>query len=219
MVLRRAGCFDEVSGVLLKPQGGEELVKWLAAVNEGLTIIGLTVATSQYGHIRNAKDGAEAWRALADIYEKDSRATRISLKRQIYGYKHSPTAPIQDYISGITGLAARLQTIKINLTETDITDILIFNLDESYSSIAASLTATKGTLSVADVTSALIDEEGRRVGNGSIKDPKDEAFSAQTQKGFRCFNCGKLGHKARNCRAPKKETNAAMNGYDSDGVW
>src|SRR5207244_324172 len=65
----------------------------------------------KYGHIQAAKDGAEAWKALADIYEKDSQATRISLKRQIYGYKHVATTPIQDYISGITGLAARLKSI------------------------------------------------------------------------------------------------------------
>jgi hypothetical protein len=225
MVLRRAGCWGQVTGIVTKPTGGDELKEWEKMVNDGLTFIGLTVATNQYGHIRDAANGAEAWTALASIYEKDSRATRISLKRQFYGFKHVPTAPIQEYISGITALASRLKSIKVTLTDADITDVLIFNLDESYSSLAATLTATKGDFSIADVTGAIIDEEGRKIGNGSCdQNPGDLAMHA-AQKSFKCFQCGKPGHMAKNCQEKKEcpSCSSAMHAEASDedeaGVW
>ena len=231
MVFRRAGCWDAVSQITEESKKNED---WKKAVDEALTYIGLTVLPSQYGHIRTSKDGADAWRALADIYEKNSRATRISLKRQFYGFQHDINDSIQSYISGISSLAARIEALGITLSPTDITDVLIFNLDETYSNIAATLTATKEELSVADVTGALIDEEGRRSGSGDLKekekDAKDVALYGRAQKpiqSIRCFNCGKLGHLARNCRNPKKddEKNSANAAYtvfredDEDGVW
>ena len=71
MVFCQAGCWDAVGTM-------EEMKKnndWKKAVDEALTYIGLTVSPGQYGYIRTAKDGAEAWKALADIYEKNSHTT------------------------------------------------------------------------------------------------------------------------------------------------
>ena len=60
------------------------------------------------------------------------------------------------------------------------TNILIFNLNETYSNIAATFTATKDELSIADVTGTLIDEEGRQSGSGDQKekDVKDVVLYA-----------------------------------------
>lgn len=230
MVLRRAGSYDIVTGTTLETS--ENSKDWKAMAEEGLTIIGLTVTPGQYSHIRDCKNGPEAWKALAAIYEKDSRATRISLKRQIYGFRHDPDAPMQEYITAITNLAARLGSLSKDntLTPTEITDILIFNLHESYSNIAATLTATKGELSVADVTGALLDEEGRQAGSVLIgpsnyrrRGEMEVAYAANGGREFKCFNCGKTGHIARNCRSSKKreedEAKAAWEYDDYDDIW
>ncbi|PBK60562.1 hypothetical protein ARMSODRAFT_868045, partial [Armillaria solidipes] len=63
----------------------------------------------------------------------------IALKRQFYGFNHDAEAPIHTYVSGIMSLAGRLKAIGVKLEDIDIVDVLIFNLDESWSSIAASL--------------------------------------------------------------------------------
>lgn len=41
-------------------------------------------------------------------------------------------------------------------------NVLVFNLDESYSDITATLITTKEELSLPDVTGALVNKEGRR---------------------------------------------------------
>jgi len=67
---------------------------------------------------------------------------------------------IQNFITGILDLSTQLRGIGIKLLEDDIIDVIIFNLHESWSSFAASLTTSQFALIVADMTSMLIDEEG-----------------------------------------------------------
>ncbi|RDB30589.1 hypothetical protein Hypma_005709 [Hypsizygus marmoreus] len=135
-----------ISGTATKPRSDAR--DWEKKAQEELTIIGLTIALNQYGHIRNVKNGVEAWKALKNVYEKNF-------------YVHDKNGSIQKYISGITALTSRLITIRVKLDNEDITNVLIFNLHESYSSIAASLTAAKGKITIADVTGTLLEEEAQ----------------------------------------------------------
>jgi hypothetical protein len=141
MLLRRAKCWNIISETTEEDKRDEA---WKKAAEEALTSIGLTIQPSQYGHIWAAKDGTEAGKALADVYKKNSHTTHIALKQQFYGYHHDTNNTIQSYISRITSLAAHIKSIGMTLPTTDITDVLIFNLDESYSNIASTLTVVMG---------------------------------------------------------------------------
>ena len=79
MVLRKARCWDIVSGKKDRPKTRSDDGKWEIAAEEGLTYIGLTIDQSQYTHIHDCEDGPTTWKALANIYEKNSCATCISL--------------------------------------------------------------------------------------------------------------------------------------------
>ena len=68
------GCWDVVSGKTAKPESGAT-DNWAKKAEEGLTVIGLTVEPSEYTYIWDCANGAEAWKALKDTYEKNSRAT------------------------------------------------------------------------------------------------------------------------------------------------
>jgi len=216
MLFRGRGCHDVATGVLTRDAASDK-ADWDKLAQEAFVIIGLTVDPSQYTYIRKktVTNGPEAWKALQDVYEKNSRANRISLKHAFYGFTHDINRPIQDYITGVTTAASRLTAIGIDLTDEDISDVLIFNLDASYANIAGALTATRGTLTVADVTGALLDEEARR-GGFQADDPLDPdvAMQASTARGppnrgkrirdtdrrtLTCYSCGKKGHVAYDC--------------------
>jgi len=65
---------------------------------------------------------------------------------------------ISAYVNSITDLARKLNAIGVSLSDQEITDVLIFNLDNEYSSIAASLITSKEELTTTDVKSAFLEE-------------------------------------------------------------
>ena len=114
-----------------------------------------------------------------------------------------------EYISDITNLAAQLKSLKVTLTDTDIVDVLIFNLHESWGSIASSLTVATGELKISDVTGALMDEEGRR-GGPPVSDSDSPAFAMYSKLRERnrpkqriCFRCQRPGHMQDQCHAKR----------------
>jgi hypothetical protein len=98
----------------------------------------------------------------------------------------------------ITELASRLTGIGINLDDEDITDVMIFNLDSSYSSIASTLMASKEELKVSDVASTLFEEEQRK---GGPPDRGSRSVALTGRDSRACFRCGRRRHRMADCNA------------------
>lgn len=221
MVLRRAGSWDVIAEVQPeRPTTREAQKEWDRKLEDVLTAIGLTVDPSQYQYISDAVDGADAWKKLKKVYEKNSRANRIALMRQFYNAPHDPDQPITEYINSIIKVASRLKAIGLKIEDSTIIDVLIMNLHESWSNIATALSAATDELNVVtDVTGTLIDEEGRRK---AINDPaatSDHAMISRSGKfhpNVTCYTCGKKGHIARRCQEKKEKEKETVANVASD---
>jgi len=180
MLLCARDSWDIVLGIEPRPKDVKDAADWDRKAQDGLMVIGLTMEPSQYTYIRDSPDDPKAWKALKDAYEKNSRATCISLKRQFYGFEHKAKEPMQKYVNGILELAGKLKAIRVALSDKEITDVLIFNLDQDFSNIASMLTASHEELKISDITGALLEEEGRR--GGPPDNPIDIATSLYTSQ-------------------------------------
>ncbi|CDO74294.1 hypothetical protein BN946_scf184802.g2 [Trametes cinnabarina] len=224
MVMRHTGCYGVATGTEERLTTREKQERWDLQAENAFTIIGLSIKPDQYEYIWDAKTGPAAWAALRAIYEKNSRANRIALKREFYITRHDLNAPIHEYTNRIMALANRLKAIGVTLKDKDIVDVLIFNLDPSWASIASSLSALPGDLKLADVISTLVDEEARRAPETAIPGPTEDTALYTRSRRFRaanapqcvkCYICGKPGHISHNC--PKRQDQAHVtNDSNSD---
>jgi hypothetical protein len=209
MYLRLRGCWKVLDGITQK----EEIKDYDARSEEALTIIGLTVHPSQYSIIRDCKDGPSAWKALAETYEKPSRANRLALKRQLYTYtQDEESQTVQIYIRTILDLVDKLRNIGVKMDDDDVVDVLLMNAHLRFHSVVTSL-STNEHLTSKQVAGALLDEESRQ-NNGALisGDPNVAMFGQQrTVKGRirkrTCYHCGKEGHMSWECPDKKKDGN------------
>jgi hypothetical protein len=214
MALRHQGVFGVATGSETRPSIAAEAEKWDTKDEKALSIIGLTVETSQYVHIRSCTKSADAWQAFKDLYEKNSQANRITLKRAFYTFKHDPERPIRDFINGIMTLTNQLKALGVSLSDEDVIDVIIYALHSDWSNIAGTLTASQATLRLADVVSGLVDEEARR--NPAPEAPESGMKATLTHGGKRwedrrtCYAGGKRGHITANCRS--KDSASGTNG-------
>jgi len=203
MILRRVDAWEVTCGEEKQPKASDTdaLKAWKKKSNEGLTYIGLTVEPSQYTYIRSCNTGPEAYKALSDVYQKTSRANRMQLMRRFFRYEHQQGTPMEDYVNTITSLAMQLRAIGVELKDDSIIDVLIISLPEDYEALATSLSTQTGTLTLANVTSAILDEQMRQKGPIFNEDPNHLTLSARETR--KCFNCGKVGHISKHC--PKRQ--------------
>lgn len=208
MILRRSGSWSVVSGVASEPavKDAAEHAAWHAKSEDGLTAIGLAVEQNQVAHIRDCTTGPGAWKALASIYERNDRATRINLKRELYTFVHDTSTSVRDYVNGITTIQAKLTAIGVKIAEEDVTDIVIYALAPEYNAVATSLMQSSEKLTIASITSALVDAEAKlQLGPGAVAlvaHASAPAASTTPRPPPMCYRCGQVGHVARYCPAP-----------------
>lgn len=237
IALRHLGAYETTVGLKTKPDPGAgatkaDIAAWEKEAKDGLTAIGLTVDVSQYVHIRDCEDGPKAYAALKAVYAKKSRAARTVLKKALYSYEHDITLPIQSYISGIVNLASQLKAIGVTMDDDDVIDVLIFQLDASWASVAEVLLARE-TMTIADAKgilaasesfrglaptvgggeSALVGAQGGNKGTRRKEEKKDHSHIV-------CWRCDKKGHTAFLCptrpRTDDDEANVAATAVITD---
>jgi hypothetical protein len=128
---------------------------------EAYCIIVFTIEPSQFVYLHTITDnGVQAWKALKDVYIRKTRVNRVSLMRQLYNFKHDIAQPIDVYIRGILRLVWELRAIDVEMSDRHVTDILIMNLDDSWSTVKTMLMLTvPDDATVPDVQRLLLDHD------------------------------------------------------------
>lgn len=190
-------------------------------INDDKTMaaIGLSLETDQQIHIEDCSSASEAWRTLEQIHEPKSRVRIMHLKKAFYHLQMMHNEQMFSYLARTKIAAINLREAGAELKDEDLAYAILAGLPDSYENLnmtLASLPDNKFTS--AEINRVLLAEHDRRqsrfgdktesqketlIANKKNVEKTPKYLGNEKYKSFTCYNCRKVGHLAKDCRAKK----------------
>ena len=154
-------------------------------------------------------DAHQAWSNLKARYESSTPATKIQLKKEFNDSKlEDATTDPDEWIADMERIRQRLKTLKAEIEDEDFIIHILNNLPNEYENMVEAMEVemedTTKKLELKTVRERLRAKYQRIKKQNNVEDDKALIMRHQQFKGT-CRNCGKYGHKAKDCR--NKERN------------
>lgn len=203
------------------PVDPEQLLEYNTA-NTVLTAYIYFKVAPQYRYlVEDEQTATDAWAKLKAHFEKPTKGHRMATRQAFYALKQGPYMSIPAYIQALTVARARLQAFGCDVTDTEFIDVLLMNLNESFSMPRATILAQKHEPDIEAVKAMLINGSSNAVevkpkqanhnipinapvpqscpsASGSPVDEKGYRW-CDTNNGSACHRCGRRGHVAACC--------------------
>ncbi|GLB40106.1 hypothetical protein LshimejAT787_0706160 [Lyophyllum shimeji] len=211
-ILTDSGLLEYVEGIIKPPNKDDPLYSYL----------GVEGSTSPYRdsparwerpfvYVRGTKRSKDAWDALKNVYEVQGSLGIVLLRRRFYGTRCEEGADIEEHIRTLRGWQEELASLGKAMSEEDFSYAILTSLPDSWDSFIRGIDTT--SLDNSHRLIARILEEDRRLRNRN----GDTALAAKYNPNVSCYNCGKKGHVASNCKKQKNGGGSGGNGKTDDG--
>jgi len=213
------GTWDVVSGDKARPSEAAAAAEWDRIDKRGYSLLYFLISPDYRSAITKHSSGSVAWKALRDEYEKDSSATRLTLRNQFYTIRHDPSQPVSFFIESIQSIARQLEAIGHAPGKNEVEDAILLRLNPSFEPIRSSLITQDTAPTILQIVAAIKQFEANQNAISAsqaqvkVEEFENEALAAQRggeddfdwgnsrgKEGV-CFRCGRRGHVAAKCVA------------------
>lgn len=208
----------------------ENQITWETKDGKALAIILLCVSTNQLNHIKKAESSAAAWKSLEKLHESKG-LRKATLYKQIYRLKKDSNQTMTEYVHSFQRKLEQLEEVGMKIPQ-DLQSVMLLNsLPPEYESFCIAIELRDDLPTVESLKSKLIEQEARHLEQVSKNNNENNALSVKEKRRDKhdpqhakknypkhhtqkfdgsCYNCGKVRHRAINCRAKKKDNTANM---------
>ena len=163
------------------------------------------------------KSAKDIWDSLSRKYRDKDYQSVIFIRQKLFNSRQKPGEKLDDFVERIRCIINELFAANHNITDDELVLTIVQGVLPKYEHFVQSLMINKVvTHFVAeDFIKLLKQEEERRnekvngeeqtIENEKVFYTKSKSGYKDSARGIKCFNCGKNGHYAKECKIPKLE--------------
>nr|GAT45398.1 polyprotein [Mycena chlorophos] len=184
--------------------------EWRTKQSKALAMIRLRVGDGPMPYIRGATTAKQAWDKLQSIYAPKGAITIIHLRRRLYSLRCGEEEPIEGHLRTLATLRTDLEKYGVTLSEPDFAIIILTSLPDSWDHWTGNFDLTQvkesedlisRVIQHAKQPSAKPENETSSTALAAFKGKSGSSHTHDSSRPGACFHCGRLGHRADECRA------------------
>ncbi len=208
--LQSKGAWDAIAQPHQGPAASaDEAEKRVRQNGTALSLLIATISDEQQQHVEGLDDPVKIWEALKRANVQDDREHLHETLMKLVDPKTIKDKTIEERASTLRNLNQEIGQLKPSLKMQDehLVILLVSSLSPEYDSTLDVLLQNKNMDVLNNVVASLKAHESRLKAREAPAETAALAKAKEEKKPYfpgDCFNCSKKGHRAKDCRAPKK---------------
>lgn len=200
----------------------------------------MMIDSTNYSHIRNAKNAKETWDCLETAFEDRGFSRQVSLLRELVTTKLGESKSMDDYLNRIVTCVHKLKGAGSEISDELTAAFMMAGLTENYRPMIMGIESSNVKITSDQIKTKLLQEVLKNNGNDNEESAlvvehrthagkfnkcfecghdcqtamNEDSYRSHASK-MKCYECGKEGHFARNCKQRKNFNNEE---YDQERV-
>lgn len=172
------------------------------------------LGNNQLEMIKDCESASDMMEKLCEKYEKKSLSEKLYLKRKLMSMKFNEKESLESFLLSFEENVRALNNSDSIMEESEKICNLLLTLPKSYEFIVASIETmvSKSEISYDFVRNRLLDEEVKRKSSLESKTSVRQSVSSDQAAfiafKYKCYRCGKPGHKRSQCRVKLNTENS-----------
>nr|XP_018913495.1 PREDICTED: uncharacterized protein LOC109041563 [Bemisia tabaci] len=153
-------------------------------------------------HIMTCETAAEMFEKLVLLFQKPTEEIKCEILEEFFSATYDKSKPISTHIGKLEEIFVRLKaTDPKGIDDSALISKILSTLPDKLNYFKSAWDSTpKNERTLEDLKHRLFTEEER---NG--KKPETSVAFQANSKQLKCWNCDKVGHLSRKCKAPRKK--------------